>query len=315
MEPSDTQQQLSLRASGIKSLFVAHVCASALHGALFLTALVSVTTNGSQMVSVYEVWPDWNRTRCQAVYGDSALGICPHSCQSHEPYNPDVRVHGSANMSAILLLSQLVTCSVHALQSYLLYTNSGWYVTLSLRGVKVLFWLEYVLTASAVAYVVQYFSGVIELRAQLIGVASQSTLMLIGLLLDVLRDSGRLYQAQLLQTWSENFVYRVSSFTSFVVGFFSVSVVWVPSVSKLLSSDTGAPSWVAGIVSLEALLYCSFGIAQAVFFAPFLLFGTQVSQAQAIYENMTFIILSFVSKAVLCTAFSVCLVYGLCGDD
>lgn len=307
------QQQHSYTKSIARTLCRAHICAAALHAALFLSASVSVATNGSQLVSVYEVWPDWNRTRCAFAYGDSTLGICPHSCQPNGNTPSDVRVYGRANMSVILILSQLVTCSMHIWQSYLLYTTSEWYITLSLRGVKLMFWLEYILTASAVAYVVQYYSGIIELRQQLLGVASQSSLMLIGLLLDVLRDSGRAHCAIPLQTPSERFVYRLASCVSFAVGFFSVFVVWLPSVAKLLAGGTGAPSWVGGVVTLEALLYTSFGIAQAVFFAPFLLFGTHVSQTQAVIENLTFIVLSFVSKATLGTAFSICLVYGLCG--
>ena len=92
--------------------------------------------------------------------------------------------------------------------------------------------------------------------------------------------------------------------------------MWAPSLYKLFvdNDDVDAPAFVKWIVLSEFLLYTSFGFAQLAFYTPFLLFGPGDYRPRFYAEELVLSSLSFVSKAVLASAFSACLVYRQCGD-
>lgn len=281
-------------------LLAAHSVAFALHVTLTLVGLVSVIDKGSQNVPLYDIWPAWNATTCR-----SPVSVCP-ACASN------VESIADANMSAIIIISQLVTSAFHAAQAWLIYTDNSTYKGITRRGIKALFWFEYSVTASLLAYVVAYYNGILDLRIQLLVVAAQSSLMLLGLLLDVLR-----YLSQ-LDWMASNFkiarAIRGACVVIFVVGFFNVGTVWAPGLVRLAAPDSLAPSFVFWIVLSQTILYSSFGFVLAAFFVPFL-FGRhreRLSEGWVFAENVAFISLSFASKAVLNTAFAICLVYGKC---
>lgn len=291
------------------TLLRAHASAAVLHGLLTLSAIIS-TTKDVQTVTVFESWPQWNYTKCKSAFGESSIGICPQTCPIEDP-NAN-KVIGDVNMTAVLVISQLVTCLAHCMQVYWLYSKSSAYMEFTKKGLKPIFWLEYVITASAVAYVVIYYSGIIELKSQLVAVVSQSTLMLLGLLLEFARcisieykNSTKLIESRLM---------RHLCIPVFVIGFLNVLTVWFPSLYTLAQGDTGAPAWVFWIVLLEFMLYTSFGFSQLTFFIPFMIYGNSPTQSAILAENITMIVLSFVSKAILNSFFSICLVYGLCRD-
>lgn len=293
------------------TLLRAHLAAAALHAALTVSALVSAAES-VQTAPVFEAWPQWNYTRCAARFGDSSIGVCP------DTNGDDVRVVGRVNMTWVLILSQLATCAAHCLQAYWLL-EEGLYLRLTRYGLKLAFWMEYALTASTVAYIVIYYSGVVEIRAQVVSLASQTTLMFLGMLLDLLRHAS--LQFRRAAQAPESRVARRLCVPVFVVGFANVLTVWLPSLYKLSIGDNDAPAWVFWVVLLEFVLYTSFGFAQLAFFLPFLTGSSpsrpdgDLPERAVLLENLTLIALSFISKALLNTAFSVCLVYGLCQED
>lgn len=291
------------------TLLHAHVAAAILHGVLTLSAIIS-TAKDVQTVTVFETWPQWNYTKCQSAFGESSIGICPQTCPIEDP-NAN-KVVGDVNMTAILIISQLITCLAHCVQAYWLYIKNTIYTEFTQKGLKFIFWLEYAITAPTIAYVVIYYSGIIELKSQLVAVISQATLMLLGLLLDLIRyvaldfkSSTKIVESRLM---------RYLCIPIFIIGFLNVLTVWFPSLYTLANDNTGAPAWVFWVVLLEFMLYTSFGFAQFVFFTPFMIYGQAPSPTTVLAENITMIVLSFASKAILNTFFSICLVYGLCRD-
>lgn len=293
-------------------LLRSHLAAALLHGLLTLSAIIS-THKKTESVLIFDSLPQWNYTNCRSTFGESSVGICPHTCPDGDDYVS--KVIGEVNMTAVLITSQLFTCMAHCLQVFLLYKNNSTYREFTNRGIKLLFWLEYVVTGSAVAYVVIYYSGNIELKSQLVSILSQATLMLLGLLLDLTRCLYVVCQRHSVFGNWELKVLRYLCVLIFSVGFANVMTVWGPSIYELAKSDTGAPAWVLYVVLLECLLYISFGVTQLLFFTPFILCGDPPSLHIIVGENISLIVLSFVSKAILNTFFSMCLVYGVCQDQ
>lgn len=274
--------------------------ACALHAALGFSAVVSYLDEGSVDVPVF--WPraEWNSTFCEASGYSRSVQICP---------SPEAAEHvGDVNFTLVLIASQFITCSFHLLQALQAKRPSSTYIQYSLRrGIKIWHWCEYVFTAALLAHTILYFSGMLSIQVQLIGYAAQSTLMLVGLLQDVLRHAS-------MQGLLEFEPVRGLILFSFVVGFYNVSSVWTPSIYKLFidNGEVDAPSFVKWIVLAEFLLYTSFGFAQLAFYTPFLIFGLDYNP-RFYEEEVTLSLLSFLSKAVLASAFSTCLVYRQCG--
>ena len=225
------------------------------------------------------------------------------ACPDHE-----IEKVGTVNFSVVLIISQLITCCFHVMQAYQSRSLHSTYVRLSLqKGIKIYHWVEYIATAPLIAHVVLYYSGIFDLRTLLIGYAAQSTLMLIGVLQDTLRHG-------VLRGFVEPLVAKVAIAIAFVVGFFNLATVWGPSLYALFidSGDADPPAFVKWVVLAEAILYSSFGLSQLAFYTPFLVFPSSQYIERFLGEELSLIILSFVSKAVLASAFSVCLVYKQC---
>lgn len=291
-----------------------HIAAAILHGLLAISSIVSILLpqgSGSQSVAVFDSWPQWDPKRCNATFGESSVPICPQTCPLDDN---SVTKLADINMSVVIIVSQVVTCLAHCYQSYCLAFNDSTYLSLTKEGIKFVFWGEYVITGSTIAYIIFYYSGMIDVKTQSYAISAQSTLMFLGLLLDVLRYVSFTLKQQF--RLDEAKVLRWMCVPVFLVGFSNVLTVWLPSIIRLSSTSTGAPSWVVWVVIAESLLYMSFGIVQLGFFLPFMKTGDFPSQRSIMMENIALVILSFVSKALLNMAFSICLVYGLCqGDD
>ena len=292
MDNNQTERRLSLE--------IVNWVAFILHAMLTLSAIVSYIDKGSVEVPIF--WPrsEWNSTYCQASGYSPNVQICP-SLESAEYV-------GDVNFTLILIASQTITCGFHLLQAMQARRPSSLYIQWSLlRGIKVWHWIEYTFTAALLAHTILYFSGMLSIRTQLIGYAAQSTLMLIGLLQDILRHCC------LLGILNFEAVRGILLF-SFAVGFFNVLSVWMPSLYKLFvnNSEIDAPPFVRWIVLSEFILYTSFGFAQLAFYTPFLIHGPTY-RVRFFEEELVLSSLSFIAKAVLASAFSVCLVYQQCG--
>lgn len=293
--------------SSIKVLWWLHCIAFILHFALVLSAIISITDVGTVHVPVF--WPiaQWNYTACAIKGYDAGVLVCPSDTMPEKV--------GDVNLGAVLIISQTITCTFHAIQLIQTQQHDSIYITWSvIKGIKVWHWLEYILTAPLVAHVILYLSGMLDLPTQIIVYGSQSTLMLIGMLQDILRD----YVVTNPISATSLRVVKFIIISSFVVGFYNVFSIWFPAFYLLfinsLRSETDPPAFVKWIVLIEFMLYTSFGIAQFVFFLPMVVSSNSRSLTyfSFIFEEITFTVLSFASKAVLATAFSMCLVYNKC---
>jgi hypothetical protein len=283
-----------------RTLFLANSAAAVLHAGLALSGAVSTIDRGAVRVPVFDHPANWNVTRCGAEYGDD-VPVCP---------SKEIDQTGWVNFSAVLIISQLITCGFHVMQAWQARSTDSAYIRWSLRkGIKVWHWVEYIATAPLIAHVVLYYSGMLGLKTQLLGYSSQATLMLVGLLQDCLRHGAT-------QGLLDVGLAKLLIVISFAVGFFNLGTVWGPSLYALFIDSAGAdpPAFVRWVVLSESLLYSSFGISQLAFFAPFLILDTTAYVERFLSEELVLIALSFVSKAVLASAFSVCLVYRVCGD-
>ena len=293
---------LSLHRERRKLLETINWIAFLLHATLALSAIASGLDRGSVRVPVF--WPrsEWNSTYCQASGYSQTTQVCPSARR--------MEYFGDVNFTLVLIASQSITCGFHFLQALQSRRTSSIYIQWSLmRGIKIWHWVEYTFTGALLAHTILYFSGMLSIQTQLMGYAAQSTLMLVGLLQDLLRHCC-------IEGLLGFDAVRYIIIFCFVVGFYNVSAVWSPSLYKLFidNSEIGAPPFVKWIVLSEFILYTSFGFSQLAFYAPFLIFGPLEYRPRFFDEELVLSILSFVSKALLASAFSVCLVYRQCGD-
>lgn len=289
--------------AGMRDLLIAHSIAAGLHLAMAVVGMAIAYGNDTNLkADVYEAPVVWNATECRSAFGQSSMGICPDTC----PADALAQVIGRVDMAGILLTSQCVTALGHITQLCMILLGNLTYMQLCEDGIKVVFWMEYAVTAPAIAYITSYYGGYIQVREQLLLVAAQGCAMFLGLCLDLSRYiAGK-------SAHPVSIMLRATSVVMFVFGFFAVSVIWVPPLYLLMRSDSQAPDWVFAVVLVEFLLYCSFGVVQLASFAPFLAMGKSPSGWQTRAESMAMIVLSFASKATLCGVFAACLVYGLC---
>lgn len=285
-----------------KRLSILNWVMCALHAALTLSAVISAADSGMTSGPVFLPRAQWNMTACALAGHGTGVRICP---ADGAPENV-----GSVSLTTVLVVSQSITSVFHAAQALQARYWGSVYVQWSiLRGVKVWHWVEYILTASLIAHVTLYLSGALSIRTQLLGYAAQSTLMLVGLLQDLLRHSVR-YAIMGIN------LARGLLIAAFVVGFYNVASLWAPALYELFVDAGGntPPEFVKWVVLSEFVLYTSFGLAQLCFFTPFIVFGGSYTP-RFVAEELVFTTLSLVSKAVLATAFSVCIVYNQCGGD
>ena len=293
------------RANELALLRKLNWAAAALHGGLALSAVTVALDRGTVDVPVFWGTAEWNATECRALgYGEN-VPVCPN-------FDPNADGHRELplNFSWLLICSQCITTAAHVFQA--LKSRPGtWFVRwLTEYGVKLVSWTEYVFTAALTNHVLLYYSGQLDVRAQIIGYAAQSTLMAIGLTQDLLRHWAR-------QTPREAFMCRALIVGLFVLGFFNLLSVWFPSLYVLwfdTPRDQTPPAFVKWIVLFEFLLYSSFGFVQLGFFLPFLVNVGQYTP-RYLQEQVALDALSFVSKLLLNVAFSTCFVYQACGGD
>lgn len=227
----------------------------------------------------------------------------------------------------ILLFTQTFTFFGHVVQYNLCRNKSKTFKQLSRCGIKIVFWIEYTFSASFIAVVTSYLSGNVDIKSLLLILSSQSTLMLLGLLIDVLR-----HLKESLLPYHDDKVFRemlgsdlsfacrpnyyetegggtlvrmisccpiLDSYTLlmafiFLVGFFNLACQWIPGLIKVIDSiGTDMPTWIVGLYFAELLLYISFGLVQVYY---------TLCKRQKRYmldEHNCHTVLSFFSKATL----------------
>ena len=257
------EQNVGFISHARSRLFWSNLAACILHMMLALSAIISTIDKGTLSVPVF--WPraEWNTTACfQGGYG-SDIPICP---AQGEHNNDQV---GKVNFSVVLIISQLITSAFHAFQVHQTRQRDSIYIQLTLRyGIKLYHWIEYTITGALIAWTVAYFSGMLSIHSQLLTLAAQSTLMLLGLLQDVLRYVARRSLLDLR-------IIRLVIMYTFLIGFSNVLSLWGPSLYRLFIDDAGhdPPAFVKWIVMSEFILYTSFGMAQLVFYTPLIIFS------------------------------------------
>jgi hypothetical protein len=278
--------------------------AATLHFALVVTAVIIVFDKGSVDSRVFWGTAEWNNTKCAAMGYDEDITLCPN-------FDPTADGHHefSIDFSWLLICSQCITSAAHVYQA-LLSRPGTWFVRWLLQyGIKPLSWMEYIFTAALTNHILLYYSGQLDVRAHIVGYAAQGTLMVIGLTQDILRQ------------WSLRFKPDVGICKTlisglFVLGFLNLLSVWFPSLYVLwinTPSDQSPPAFVKWIVLFEFLLYSSFGIAQLVFFLPYIIYDVEKYKPRYFAEQITLDGLSLASKFVLNIAFSSCFIYQICG--
>lgn len=283
-----------------------NIVAAVLHACLALSALSVVLDKGAIEVPVFWGTAQWNSTECALQgYGES-VPVCPNL----DP-EADGRHQLKLNFSVLLICSQCITTAGHILQAWLSRPGT-WFVRWVFEyGIKAISWGEYVFTAALTNHVLLYYSGQLDIRAQIIGYAAQGTLMIIGLTQDLFRHWS-------LTAPREVSVCKIVIVGLFVLGFFNLMSVWFPSLYVLwfnTPADQTPPSFVKWIVLFEFLLYSSFGFVQLYFFVPYILKTTEQYTPRYLQEQLVLDGLSFLSKLLLNVAFSTCFVYQVCGGD
>ena len=283
-----------------------NIVAAVLHATLAISALSVVFDKGSIQVPVFWGTARWNSTECELQGYGEGVPVCPNL----DP-EADGRHQLKLDFSVLLICSQCITTGGHVLQAWLARPGT-WFVRWVFEyGIKAISWAEYVFTAALTNHLLLYFSGQLDVRAQIIGYAAQATLMVIGLTQDLFRHWS-------LTAPREAPVCKVVILCLFVLGFFNLMSVWFPSLYVLwfnTPTDQTPPSFVKWIVLLEFLLYSSFGFVQLYFFIPYLLRDADQYTPRYLEEQLALDGLSFLAKLLLNVAFSTCFVYQVCGGD
>lgn len=146
-----------------------------------------------------------------------------------------------------------------------------------MNGIKILYWMEYSITAPLITAVVLYYSGVIEVRTHLICLASQATLMICGYALDALRhiknklDAPRqkvqkedTEKSKVDPEWDQKFI-PYAYHHIMAVGTINMLTVWLPPFVQLFTADRSPPVFVYSLVVIEFALFGLFGVAQAYY--------------------------------------------------
>lgn len=140
-----------------------------------------------------------------------------------------------------------------------------------MNGIKILYWMEYSITAPLITAVVLYYSGVIEVRTHLICFASQATLMMCGYALDALRQIKNKLDAlrqkedtEKSPEWEQKFIPRAFHHIM-AVGTINMLTVWLPPFVQLFTADRSPPEFVYILVVVEFALFGLFGVAQAYY--------------------------------------------------
>ena len=273
-------------------------------------SFVFIITEGIDNAPVYAWWgkASWGQDKCATHYNDAT--ICPYQGDS---LPNGYRIY----FSVLLLCSQFITAMSHFVRGNA--AKFEWVTTLGQyqqqHGVKSICWIEYVFTAAMTSHLVLHLGGMWDIRTQLIAYASQALLMVAGFSQDMMRAISLSTTDESLRsacTFGISFV--------FVIGAFGLMTIWIwPWLTlwfgtNLGEDDDNAPSWVKYLVLGEFFLYASFGIVQFVCFLPLLSRRSQQPEWWFHWEQVSFDILSVLSKFLLNLAFCHCFVFGACGS-
>jgi len=282
-------------------------------------------------VKTFDAWPIWDDDSPRAQESRVPIFENWNHCQ-----RADVSASGKRqcnktvreleiSLVMILIVTQTCTFLCHFIQYKLCTSGSPTFKALSERGIKLVFWIEYTFSASFIAVVTSFLSGNVDIKSLLLILASQSTLMLVGLLIDILRhlkdvidknvdlafremlgtDLSLLLHPQYYDDdvpFTRSMVSvccSVDSYTAlmlfiFVVGFFNLGCQWMPGLVKVIDSiDTDMPTWIVGLYLTEFVLYSSFGVVQFYYTL------WKRNRAYMLDEHNVHTFLSFASKFTL----------------
>ena len=145
------------------------------------------------IVKIFDSWPVWDNDSDRAKYNRVPIFAMWDHCKRPNLADTaksqcDLTVNEyELSLVLVLFFTQFCTATSHTVQYLLCSTKSPTFKDLSKRGIKLVFWIEYTFSASFIAVVTSYFSGNVDYKSLLLILSSQSTLMLIGLLIDILR--------------------------------------------------------------------------------------------------------------------------------
>ena len=272
-----------------KDLTKPHIFAAVLHCILwgFCIGVLCYTSGSVKSYNTLAVWKNQTHVRLPIVpkwpyCKGNVTGSDREQCDAE-----DSEEFGQISLVSILLVLQTCTFVGHVIQACLCYRGDEDFKSLSENGIKIIFWIEYTFSGSLIAFVAAFFSGTIDIKALLMVLSSQSSLMLLGLLIDVLRYLEHLehleYLEHLEDTKSEiskhmrdlfgKWFYWVPKALIFLVGFANVSIIWIPGLVKVVDNfrkhegkaGSSMPDLVLGFYITEITLYASFGVVQLIF--------------------------------------------------
>lgn len=309
--PDDTHIEPQIEPQiTLESLKKWHLVFACIHSVLFIACafLLGFTATNSKykgvMVHLSNEWPVWDKNATTTSI-DKRVPIFPkwNYCNQNDIGDSakiqcaQPNTHLDLPLAGILLATQLCTTAGHWLQFYLLWKDNNLFIAFTKAGIKIIFWLEYTFSASFIAVITSYLSGYTDVKLMLLIISSQSTLMVVGLLLDILRhikfthrEVQRIYPfvfpgtevnifdttiPSVYQKWliekGSFFTYKKTVLFIFLIGFFNLSCQWGPPLNKLrevVGSEGGPDSYIFGLYSAEFVLYVCFGIVQLVFMFP-----------------------------------------------
>lgn len=175
-----------------------HAYAAVVHSILLGLCVVVIAKTSSEtpplgIVKAFDGWPVWDGDSTRSH--DTRVTIF-HMWKHCHRRNLSDAAKSQCDMDVteldislvmILFCTQLTTFVGHVVQYYLCSKESKTFKELSIRGIKIVFWIEYTFSASFIAVVTSYLSGNVDIKSLLLILSSQSTLMLVGLLIDILR--------------------------------------------------------------------------------------------------------------------------------
>ena len=254
-----------------------HIFAAGLHCILWGFCIgVLCCTRG--WVTSYNTWPVWkNQTHVRLPIvpkwpycNGNVTGSDREQCDAK-----DSEKFGQIPLVWFLFVLQTCTFVGHVIQAWLCCRGNNDFKFLSENGIKIIFWIEYTFSGSLIAFVAAFFSGTIDIKALLMVLSSQSSLMLLGLLIDVLRyleHTNSAISNHMRDLFGKWFCW-VPKVLIFLVGFANVSIIWIPGLVKVSDNvgkhegeaGSSMPEWILGLYITEIFLYVSFGLVQAVF--------------------------------------------------
>lgn len=298
---------------------------------IYVAIKTSDETPALGKVKTFDAWPIWDGDSSRAQESRVPIFENWNHCRRSDVSASGKRQCEMAvpeleiSLVMILIVTQTCTFLCHFTQYKLCTSGSPTFKALSERGIKIVFWLEYTFSASFIAVVTAFLSGNVDIKSLLLILASQSTLMLVGLLIDILRhlkdvidknvdlafremlgtDLSLLLHPQYYDEdapFTRSMVSVCCSLDSYValmlfiftVGFFNLGCQWVPGLTKVIDSiGSDMPSWVVALYLVEFALYSSFGVVQFYYTL------WKRNRAYMLQEHNVHTLLSFASKFTL----------------